>query len=399
MTLDEADQLLDAKNKIDCERIRGLIEGTAPGRAKSGTPICRYALFSATYSDTIMANVRDFVPRTSKRALIQLDKNEVMVEEIAQLYVDLREQGYDAPRFEQQRRKEDFIVALLKERTITGKVVIFVQSKRSCAALADRLRQLRHLEASEFHGGLTPEERDIFFADFIQGRRNVLVATDVLSRGIDVEGIAWVINFDMPFQPRVARSDEEGNVTDTGAPETYIHRVGRTGRFGAEGIAVSLVANNQEWNLLRAIERDYALGIKAQAGQEAAVLIHQVPADSIPEVEKVAKQVADAVKTRRAERLAAEAAEEKEQEKKEAEKEAATAATAAAASGGPVTAGEGSENAGKGKIRAKKEAKPRRKEPEIEEKGVGKLRGREFNVIGMETMFQLLRCSGFSMKS
>ena len=127
-------------------------------------------------------------------------------------------------------------------------------------------------QASEFHGGLTPEERDSFFAEFIQGRRNVrayalsclvlmvfviqgrrnvrlggggggvclfpslfpvligynsppphntpppqvLVATDLLSRGIDVEGIAWVINFDMPFLPRVARSDDEGNMTDTG---------------------------------------------------------------------------------------------------------------------------------------------------------------------------------------
>lgn len=110
----------------------------------------------------------------------------------------------------------------------------------------------------------------------------VLVATDLLSRGIDVEGIAWVINFDMPFLPRVARSDDEGNMTDTGvrlrrprmrttrppppplslthqtiktlirqAPETYIHRVGRTGRFGAEGIAVSLISNNQEWRLLQ----------------------------------------------------------------------------------------------------------------------------------------------------
>ncbi|GAB5036885.1 dbp5p [Nannochloropsis oceanica] len=332
MTLDEADQLLDPKNKVDCERIRGLIEATAPGRSQTGTKPCRYALFSATYSESVMNNVRAFVPHTYKRCLIQLDKNEVMVEEIAQLYVDLRdESGYDAPRHEQQRRKEDFVVALLKERTITGKIVIFVQSKRNCASLADRLRQLRHLEASEFHGGLSPEERDIYFADFIQGRRNVLVATDLLSRGIDVEGIAWVVNFDMPFQPRVARSDEEGSFTDTGAPETYIHRVGRTGRFGAEGIAVSLIGNREEWKLLGAIEKDYSSGLQAQDGE----LIHRVPADSIAEVEKVAKEVSDAVKKRRSDRLALEAAEELE---KEAEKEAAEVAAAAAAAAAVVAA-------------------------------------------------------------
>lgn len=260
---------------------------------------CRYALFSATYSDPIMNKVKQFVPKTLVEHVIKLADTEVMVDEIAQLYVDLRDNsGRDVwPREEAQRLKEDFVQRLLLQRTTGGKVIIFVRSKNNAGSLAERLNSMENLQTSEFHGGLTPEERDEYFDDFMVGNRKILVATDLLARGVDVSGVSLVINFDMPYEGRQSEWERAEEAT---MAETYVHRVGRTGRFGANGTAVSLIATHEDDELRVTIERKYG---KGPGGNTE--IIHRVPGHDIAELEAVAKRVQETVRERRMARRAA----------------------------------------------------------------------------------------------
>ena len=118
-------------------------------------------------------------------------------------------------------------------------------------------REGRH-PARAIHGNKSQNHRERALAQFRSGEIRTLVATDIAARGIDVDGISHVINFDLP------------NV-----PETYVHRIGRTARAGAEGTAISLVAGGEELSYLRDIERlirvaPAARGSRTDAGREAA---------------------------------------------------------------------------------------------------------------------------------
>lgn len=107
---------------------------------------------------------------------------------------------------------------VLKEKT---KVVVFTETKRSCEMLSRNLTE-RKFPATAIHGDKTQDQRDRAMADFRAGKFPILVATDVASRGLDIKEINYVINYDLPSQI-----------------EDYIHRIGRTGRAGAKGTAVS----------------------------------------------------------------------------------------------------------------------------------------------------------------
>ena len=120
-------------------------------------------------------------------------------------------------------------------------VLIFARTKRGAETLAMVLRN-GGVSVEQIHGDRSQKERNAALAAFKQGRVPVLVATDVASRGLDIQGISHVVNFDMP-----------------GSPEEYVHRIGRTGRAGAPGEAATLVTYD-DWPLVREIER--AIGKK-----------------------------------------------------------------------------------------------------------------------------------------
>ncbi len=129
---------------------------------------------------------------------------------------------------------------------------MFTRTKRGANRVAE------HLEASEvraeaLHGNKSQPAREKSLDRFRTGRARVLVATDIASRGIDVKGISHVINFDLPVEP-----------------ESYVHRIGRTARAGADGIAISF-CDNSERPALRAIER--MMGLKVQP-------VGEVPAET-----------------------------------------------------------------------------------------------------------------------
>ena len=125
-----------------------------------------------------------------------------------------------------------------------GQSIVFIATKRDAEALAVKLQGEGHAAAA-LHGDMNQFERNRTLANMRRGGVRTLVATDVAARGIDVPGISHVINFDLPRQA-----------------EDYVHRIGRTGRAGASGIAVSF-ANHAERGTLRNIERFTGAAIPA----------------------------------------------------------------------------------------------------------------------------------------
>ena len=119
---------------------------------------------------------------------------------------------------------------------------------------------------SSLHGNFEASDRDKAIDDFREGRSKVLITTNVLARGIDILQVNLVVNYDIPV-------DRDG-IPD---PETYVHRIGRTGRFGRQGVSINFVHDKASFLEMKAIQ-DYM-------GRE----IQRVPADNLVDVEKILK--------------------------------------------------------------------------------------------------------------
>jgi ATP-dependent RNA helicase RhlE len=132
--------------------------------------------------------------------------------------------------------KPSQLAQLLKQETI-DRALVFTRTKHGADKVVKNLARAG-IAANAIHGNKSQNHRERTLAAFRSGEIRTLVATDIAARGIDVDGISHVVNFDLP------------NV-----PETYVHRIGRTARAGAEGVAISLVAGAEEMGYLRDIER------------------------------------------------------------------------------------------------------------------------------------------------
>jgi ATP-dependent RNA helicase RhlE len=147
--------------------------------------------------------------------------------------------------------KRDFLATMLRDPTFP-RVLVFTRTKHG----ADRV--VRHLtgagvKATAIHGNKSQPQRERALASFRDGQARVLVATDIAARGIDVEGVSHVINFDLP------------NV-----PEDYVHRIGRTARAGAAGIAISF-CSDEERPYLRDIEKLTRRSVRVMPAPSATV--------------------------------------------------------------------------------------------------------------------------------
>ncbi|MCB9893507.1 MAG: DEAD/DEAH box helicase [Planctomycetes bacterium] len=155
--------------------------------------------------------------------------------------VDVDPTPIERPRIEQkvmfvdQRKKQDLLVHLLKDDP-SAMVLVFSRTKHRADRIVKKLQQSK-IRAGAIHSNKTQGARQRALADFADGRTRVLVATDIAARGIDVDGITHVINFDL--------SDE---------PENHVHRIGRTARAGASGVAISF-CDREELKKLAAIEK------------------------------------------------------------------------------------------------------------------------------------------------
>nr|WCZ58524.1 ATP-dependent RNA helicase [Andalucia godoyi] len=196
---------------------------------------CRYLLFSATYNDKVQRFAEVFAPEP--RSVLRLAKTDVLRTQIHQIYVLTKNEA----------EKLKFLSDLYSILSV-GQSIVFCGTRNSSKAVAEKLRA-QNQDVSLIHGTeekvMTAEMRDSVVADFRSGKTRVLVATDVLSRGFDVPSVTMVVNYDLPFHPM------DHNAA---SPETYIHRIGRAGRFDAPGIAISLVTTAQDLQILKQIE-------------------------------------------------------------------------------------------------------------------------------------------------
>jgi ATP-dependent RNA helicase RhlE len=135
-----------------------------------------------------------------------------------------------------KQQKQSLLVHLLNEQNIQ-RTLVFTRTKHGADKIAKELKKAR-IHADAIHGNKSQTARQNALANFKQGRLKVLVATDIAARGIDVDALEHVINFDLPD-----------------VAETYVHRIGRTGRAGANGIAISFCDGNEEMSNLKSINK------------------------------------------------------------------------------------------------------------------------------------------------
>ena len=210
MVLDEADKMLDLGFLSDIEK---LFAQTPPTR--------HTMLFSATMPGPIVALARRFMNRPIH--IRATDPNEGLTQ------ANIKHVVYRAHSLD-----KDEVIARILQATGRGKTVIFTRTKRAAAKLVEELGD-RGFDAAAVHGDLNQEQRERAMAAFKAGKKEILIATDVAARGIDVNDVTHVINHTIP--------DDE---------DTYLHRAGRTGRAGKTGIAVTFVDwdDMHKWSLI-----------------------------------------------------------------------------------------------------------------------------------------------------
>jgi len=181
-------------------------------------------LFSATMPPEILDMTTKFM-RDAVRILVK--KDELTLEGIRQFYVAI----------EKEEWKLDTLCDLYETLTIT-QAIIYCNTRRKVDFLADQMSK-RDFTVSTMHAEMDQKERDLVMREFRSGSSRVLISTDLLARGIDVQQVSLVINFDLP-----------SNL------ENYLHRIGRSGRFGRKGVAINFVTNN-DVRVMKDIEKYY----------------------------------------------------------------------------------------------------------------------------------------------
>ncbi|KAL1335523.1 hypothetical protein AAHE18_11G253300 [Arachis hypogaea] len=226
--LDEADEMLSRGFKDQIYDIFQLL----PSKIQVG-------VFSATMPPEALEITRKFM---NKPVRILVKRDELTLEGIKQFYVNC----------EREEWKLDTLCDLYETLAITQSV-IFVNTRRKVDWLTDKMRSRDHT-VSATHGDMDQNTRDIIMREFRSGSSRVLITTDLLARGIDVQQVSLVINYDLPTQP-----------------ENYLHRIGRSGRFGRKGVAINFVTKDDE-RMLFDIQKFYNVQIEELPANVAELL-------------------------------------------------------------------------------------------------------------------------------
>ncbi|PIN74885.1 RNA helicase [Candidatus Woesearchaeota archaeon CG10_big_fil_rev_8_21_14_0_10_37_12] len=227
VVLDEADRMLDMGFIDDVERIL------------AKTPKSRQTmLFSATMPEQICQLSQRYMNNPEQ---LMLQQDEITVKQI-------RQQVFGVDR----KQKLSVLTKILRDRA-AKKTIVFVNTKDWAKSLSDILYR-KGFRSTSIHSGLSQSRRNVVIHDFNAGKYTILVATDVAARGLHIEGVTHVVNYDIPRNPK-----------------DYVHRIGRTGRAGKEGDAVTFVTQVDQ-HLLRAVEDEIQMRLEVQdlAGLSAA---------------------------------------------------------------------------------------------------------------------------------
>lgn len=210
LVLDEADRMLDMGFMPDLKRILALLP-----------KLRQNLMFSATFSTEIKKLSAEFL---NDPILVEVSRSNATADNVTQ-------KAY----LTSQENKQAKLVEILNESPNT-QTIVFTKTKLTASRLARQLVR-SGIQADAIHGDKTQLERIQALDAFKQGKLNTLVATDVAARGLDIDQLPMVINYEIPS-----------------APEDYVHRIGRTGRAGASGAAISLVSPDEE-KYLKEIEK------------------------------------------------------------------------------------------------------------------------------------------------
>ncbi|MCE5285911.1 MAG: DEAD/DEAH box helicase [Pelosinus sp.] len=226
LVLDEADQLL---HMGFLEEVENLIAQTSPKR--------QMMLFSATIPEKIRGLSKRYM---DKPANIRIQSNNVTLDEIQQVLIEVTEE-----------EKIDKLCSMINELQ-PYLAMVFCHTKQRVSMVTAALAKRGYL-VDELHGDLSQAKRTLVMRRFSTAKLQVLVATDIAARGLDIEGVTHVFNYDIPHDA-----------------DSYIHRIGRTGRAGEQGMAVTLI-NPRQYLFLRLIEKGIGSTIQRQKTKEASL--------------------------------------------------------------------------------------------------------------------------------
>ena len=230
LIMDEADQMLE---DLFYKQVMCILEKGFPERT-------RVALFSATMPDQVV-DVANKILNNPVRILIPPDS--VRLDGIQQFYINL----------DREDHKFECICDLYKNLNIT-QAVIFCNKRQKAEILAEKM-SAQGFPVTCLHGELEKPERTRRMKQFIDGTTRVMVATDIIARGIDVQQISLVINYELPTNR-----------------ENYVHRIGRAGRYGRKGTTINLLLNEEE-GMMKDICDHYGMQIKDLPNNLGSLLI------------------------------------------------------------------------------------------------------------------------------
>ncbi|GME79213.1 unnamed protein product [Ambrosiozyma monospora] len=216
--MDEADEMLSTGFKEQIYNVFRFLPQTT-----------QVVLMSATMPQEVLEVTTKFM-RDPIRILVK--KEELTLEGIKQYYINVDEEQY----------KFDCLCDLYDSISVT-QAVIFCNTRRRVEELTEQLTENK-FTVSAIHSELSQDDRDTIMQEFRSGSSRILISTDLLARGIDVQQVSLVINYDLPSNK-----------------ENYIHRIGRGGRFGRKGVAINFISN-EDVGAMREIEKFYSTQIE-----------------------------------------------------------------------------------------------------------------------------------------